>query len=69
MLVLGSLLVPLTQSPELLKGLGSVVQSCLGSRAERSLELQIGGDSLKVTGIGAHEQQHLIQFFVDRHES
>jgi hypothetical protein len=69
MLMLGGLLVTLTRSPELLKVLVSVVQSWLGNRAGRTVELQIGGDSIKVAGIGSYEQQRLIQLFVERHVS
>jgi hypothetical protein len=67
--VLGSLMVTLAQSPELFKALAGVLQSWLGSRPARSIELQIGGDTLKVSGVSSDEQQRLIQLFVDRHAS
>jgi hypothetical protein len=67
--VLGSLLVTLAKSPELFKALASVLQSWLGPRPARSVELQIGGDTLKVSGVSSDEQQRLIQLFVDRHAS
>ncbi len=67
--VLGSLLVTLGKSPEILKALTGVLQSWLGARPARSVELQIAGESLKVSGIASDEQQRLIQLFVDRHAS
>jgi hypothetical protein len=62
-------MVTLAQSPELFKALANVLQSWLGSRPARSVELQIGGDTLKVSGVSSDEQQRLIQLFVDRHAS
>ncbi len=68
-IALGSLLVTLAKSPELFKALTSALQSWLGGRPARSVELQIGGDTLKVSGVSSDEQQRLIQLFVDRHAS
>jgi hypothetical protein len=65
--LLGSLLVTLAKSPELFKALGGVLQSWLGARPARSVELQIDGDTLKVSGVSSDEQQRLIQVFVNRH--
>src|ERR1700686_4435895 len=50
-MVLGGLFMTLTKSPELLKMVTGVVQSWVTGRPGRSVELQINGDSLKVTGI------------------
>jgi hypothetical protein len=67
--ILGTLLVTLARSPELLKGVAGVVQSWLGARQNCSVELQLGSDTLKVSGIGSDEQQRLIQLFIERHAS
>ena len=66
-MVLGGLLVTLSKSPELLKMVTGVVQSWVTGRPGRSVELQINGDSLKVTGISSDQQRELIAMFVERH--
>ena len=67
--VLGSLLVTLGKSPEILKAVTGVLQSWLGARPARSVELHIAGKALKVSGIGSEVQQRLLQLFVDRRSS
>ena len=66
-MVLGGLLVTLTKSPELLKMAIGVVQSWVAGRQGRTVELQIAGDTLKVSGVSSEEQQRLINLFVERH--
>jgi hypothetical protein len=63
-MALGGLLITLTKSPELLKMVASVIQSWVASRSGRSVEVQIAGDTLKVSGVSSEEQQRLINFFV-----
>jgi hypothetical protein len=62
----GALLVSLSKSPELLKMVVSILQSWAASRPARSVELVVGGNSLKVTGISSDEQQRLIDLFVEQ---
>jgi hypothetical protein len=69
LMVLGSMLVTLTKSPELLKALMGTIQAWLGARQGRSVELQIDGDALKVSGISSDQQQQLIALFVERHSA
>jgi hypothetical protein len=64
---LGGLLVTLAKSPELLKTLLGAVQGWLGGQGARSVELQIAGDTLKVSGLSSDEQRRLIDLFVERH--
>src|SRR5437588_10102363 len=66
-MVLGGLLVTLSKSPELLKMVTGVVQSWVAGRQGRSVELQVAGETLKVTGVSSEEQQRLINLFVGRH--
>ena len=61
--MVGSLLVTMARSPELLKTLVGAVQGWLSSQHSRSVELQIGGDTLKVGGLSAAEQGRLIDLF------
>jgi hypothetical protein len=66
-MVLGSLLVTLARSPEVLKGVVGVIQNWVAGSRARSVELQIAGDSLKVGGLSADEQWRLIDLFVEKH--
>jgi hypothetical protein len=66
-MMLGGLLVTLGKSPDLLKMVTGVVQSWVAGRQGRSVELQIGGDTLKVSGVSSDEQRQLIALFVERH--
>jgi hypothetical protein len=67
LVVLGSLLVTLTKSPEVLKALIATIQSWLGSHQARTVEIAMHGDTLKVSGISSAQQQQLIALFVERH--
>jgi hypothetical protein len=66
-MMVGSLLVTLTRSPDLLKTLVGVVQGWLAGQHACGVELQIGGDTLKVSGLSSAEQRRLIDLFVERH--
>jgi hypothetical protein len=65
-MLLGSLVVTVAKSPELLKGVVQLVQGWLAGHHGRSVELAIGGDTLKVNGITSEDQQRLIDLFVAR---
>jgi hypothetical protein len=65
--VLGGLLITVVKSTGALKMLTGALQAWVAGRAGRSVELQIGGDTLKVTGISSDQQQHLIALFAQRH--
>jgi hypothetical protein len=64
---LGGLLVTLGKSPEMLKAVVGVVQSAVSARAGRSVEIVVGGDTLKLSSVSSVEQQRLIDLFVARH--
>src|SRR5687768_741900 len=65
--MVGGLLVTLVKSPELLKTVVGVVQGWLAGQPARTVEVQIGGDTLKVGGLSPAEQRRLIDLFVERH--
>jgi hypothetical protein len=67
LMVLGGLLVTLSKSPELLKMVIASVQSWVAGRQGRSIEVQIEGDTLKVSGVSSDQQRQLIALFVERH--
>jgi hypothetical protein len=62
----GALIVSLSRSTTLLKMVVDVVQSWAASRPARSVELTVGGNSIKVTGIASDEQRRLIELFIER---
>jgi hypothetical protein len=65
LLLLGGLLV--THSPEMLKMVVGVVQSWVAGHQGRTVELQLAGDKLTLTGVSSEQQQQLIALFVQRH--
>jgi len=67
LLLVGSLLVTLAKSPDLLKMVTRVAQSIVGANPARSVELQIDGDRLVLNNVSTEQQQELIALFVQRH--
>jgi hypothetical protein len=61
-LTAGALIVMLVRSPELFKLLVETVQSGISRGGERSVELEINGDKLKITGISRRDQREVIQW-------
>jgi len=64
---LGGLLVTLATSGDTLKMVMGVVQSWLHAQPARSVEMQIAGDTLKLSGASSAEQARLVDLFVQRH--
>ena len=64
---IGGLLVTLATSGDTLKLVVGLIQSWLHVQPARSVELQIAGDSLKLSGVSSAEQERLIDLFVQRH--
>jgi len=67
LLLVGSLLVTLAKSPDLLKMVTRVAQSIVGANPARSVELQIDGDRLVLNNVSTEQQQELIALFVQCH--
>lgn len=44
-----------------------MIQDWLAGSRARTVELQMGGDTLKVGGLSATEQKRLVDLFVTRH--
>ncbi|HEX6234545.1 MAG TPA: hypothetical protein VFZ63_15570 [Jiangellaceae bacterium] len=67
----GGLFVTLSQSAERLHAVVSAISSWLrrGSGAQRTVRLEIGGDSLELSGASEADQQRLIDLFISRHSS
>jgi hypothetical protein len=63
---LGALAVNLADS-QLLAAVVSVVRSWLVGSPRRSIKLQLGGDSLELTGVSSKEQRRLTDEWLARH--
>jgi len=62
--VIGTLVLTLATSPELLAGVAGVVSAWLRRNpAGRTAEVVIGGDTIKLTGLDAAQQNRLIDEF------
>lgn len=67
LIAIGSLLITLAKSADALKPVIGLIQSWLHAQPARSVELQIAGDTLKLSGVSSDEQARLIDLFVQRH--
>jgi hypothetical protein len=67
-LAIGGLLVSLVRSGDKLKMLVGVIQSWVNAQPTRTVELQMEGDTLKLSGISSADQARLIELFIQRHE-
>jgi len=66
-MVIGTLLVNLGRSAGALASVVRGVQGWLGSGSSRSVKLQLDGDSIELTGVKSHDQQRLIDLWIERH--
>jgi hypothetical protein len=65
-LAAGTLVVTILATAPHLRTLVSATRAALGE--DRSVTLQIGSDSLTVTGVDSNEQQRLINLWLERHQ-
>ncbi len=63
----GALLVTLLGTPGLLESTVGVVSDWLRRRIDRSVEITLDGDALKLSGASRAQQDRLIQAWLDRH--
>ena len=63
---LGSLVVNIADS-QLLMAVVAAVRSWLASSPRRSIKLELGGDSLELTGVSSREQRRLTDEWLARH--
>ena len=63
---LGALLVSVTQS-QLLTPVLAAIRSWLGGGPQRSIKLELEGDTLELTGISSAEQRRLVDEWLQRH--
>ena len=65
---LGTLVVTVTQS-QLLASVVAAVRSWLAGAQKRSIKLELGGDTLELSGVTSAEQRRLTDEWLRRHES
>jgi hypothetical protein len=65
---LGALVITMAKS-ELLPAVVATVQSWLARSRRRSIKLEIDGDVLELTGLGAADQRRLADEWLRRHEA
>jgi hypothetical protein len=65
---LGALVVTVGQSP-LLGPVLAAVRSWLAGSPQRSIKLELDGDTLELSGLSSKEQQRLVDEWLGRHES
>jgi hypothetical protein len=63
--VLGSLLVALGR--DAIPALVRTIESWVGRRPERSVKVELGGDSIVLTGASDEERERLLRAFLERH--
>lgn len=66
-ITLGMLLVQLTTAGGAVTSVVHLVQNWLTRNERQSVTVQIGGDSITLTGATTHQQDELIRAFVRRH--
>ncbi|HEX6686590.1 MAG TPA: caspase family protein [Candidatus Limnocylindrales bacterium] len=66
LIALGTLLLTVAQSP-VLAAVIDAVSRWLGDRRNRTVKLDIGGDTLEISGIGGAERQRLVDAWLNRH--
>jgi hypothetical protein len=64
---LGTLLVTLASTPEVLRALLGTVRAWLSRSAARSVKVKLGDSELEVTGISSEQQQRLIADWISHH--
>ena len=65
---LGALVVTVGQSP-LLGPVLAAVRSWLAGSPQRSIKLELDGDTLELSGLSSNEQRRLVDEWLGRHES
>jgi hypothetical protein len=65
-LALGTLIVKLARTPELLGMLTGAVRSWLSTQGKRTVKLEIDGDVIEVTGVSSSQQDRLIEAWIER---
>jgi hypothetical protein len=66
-LALGTLIIQLAKSSGALKSVVTTVQRWLSGHQQRTVKLEVDGDTLVVTGVSSGDQARLITSWIERH--
>jgi hypothetical protein len=66
-LALGSLVVALVRDPDTIVAVVRSLQLWLARDRNRSVKLELDGDTLEVTGVSSSEQERLIAAWIEHH--
>jgi len=67
MIIVGTLLVSLGRSADKLGSVVRMLQGWAGTRAARTVKLELDGDAIEITGVSSRDQQRLIDLWIERH--
>ena len=65
---LGALAITFSQS-QMLRPMVAAIRTWLAGAPQRSIKLELGGDTLELTGLSSKEQRRLVDEWLGRHES
>jgi hypothetical protein len=66
---IGSLIIEFARSSDVLSKVVRAVQTWLGGRHSRTIKIQIGDDSIDISGPSSEEQERLISAWIARHSA
>jgi hypothetical protein len=66
-IALGTLVVTLARRAGVLTSLTKTVQRWLAGRGDRTVRLELDGDSIELTGASARDQERLVELWIARH--
>jgi hypothetical protein len=68
-IALGTLVVTLARSPGALTALAKTVQRWLMAKHDRTVRLELDGDTIELTGASSRDQERLVELWIGRHAS
>jgi hypothetical protein len=68
-IALGTLVVTLARSPGALTALAKAVQRWVASQHNRTVRLELDGDTIELTGVSSRDQEGLVELWINRHAS
>lgn len=66
-IALGTLVVTLARSRGALTALAKVVQRWVASQHNRTVRLELDGDTIELTGASSRDQESLVELWINRH--
>jgi hypothetical protein len=67
LIAVGTLLVSLGRSATKLGSVVRTVQGWAGTRPQRTVKLELDGDTIEISGASSREQERLVDLWIERH--